>query len=357
MSDAKRLKRELLTLQNAVAELSLDPLGGSVSAFRFRGELNPLSWDSAVHDGVEKVRPRPLGHFLCLDRWGPPSLEEEKNGMPYHGEAAQVAWAASDPDPAAAGPLVLEAALPMAGLEVRRTVRLLAPKGTESAVASFRDEVRNVNALGRILNMVQHPSIAPPFLTAETRVDCNGRRGFTQRERGCWEAVWEDGSVQFPVARTQAGEKDARCMTGGDDDVFSYEVKPEDPHGWVCAYTPSEGLLVGYVWPREDYPWVSLWCSGPASSPRARGLEFGTTGLHQPFPILSRHPRIFELPTFQHLDAQEASARSFCAFLRKVPQDFKGVHNVEVSGCTLEILEKDSQRRFSVTSEAELFQK
>jgi hypothetical protein len=28
--------------------------------------------------------------------------------------------------------------------------------------------------------MVQHPSIAPPFLTAETRVDCNGKRGFTQ---------------------------------------------------------------------------------------------------------------------------------------------------------------------------------
>ena len=297
-------------------------------------------------------------------------------------------------------------------------VRLLAPKGTESAVASFRDEawhvlkpsvgavffpefappfffgggpfclpltrqqllffagvlipakrsgrrmeakpfpagfsdvqVRNVNALGRILNMVQHPSIAPPFLTAETRVDCNGRRGFTQRERGCWEAVWEDGSVQFPVARTQAGEKDARCMTGGDDDVFSYEVKPEDPHGWVprlieshcchrpridgsssslalslphsltlfspfslslflslplsrkfnrsgpdaaqetaasqvCAYTPSEGLLVGYVWPREDYPWVSLWCSGPASSPRARREAVWLPGQRHP-----PHPR------------------------------------------------------------------
>lgn len=28
--------------------------------------------------------------------------------------------------------------------------------------------------------MVQHPSIAPPFLTAETRADCNGKRGFTQ---------------------------------------------------------------------------------------------------------------------------------------------------------------------------------
>ena len=70
----------------------------------------------------------------------------------------------------------------------------------------------------------------------------------------------------------------------------------------VTAFTPSQGLLLGYLWPRCHYPWVSLWCSSTDGEPRARGLEFGTTGLHQPFPILTRHPRIFGLPTFEHLE-------------------------------------------------------
>ena len=54
--------------------------------------VNPLTWDSKGKD----PEPRPMGHFLCLDRWGAPSPAEEKNGMPYHGEyAGHVACAES----------------------------------------------------------------------------------------------------------------------------------------------------------------------------------------------------------------------------------------------------------------------
>ena len=81
--------------------------------------------------------------------------------------------------------------------------------------------------------MVQHPSIAPPFLTSETRVDCNGKRGFTQAPRGCADVLW-DAQREFPVAVTAAGVRDARCMTGGVDDVFSYEVNQSDAYGWVA---------------------------------------------------------------------------------------------------------------------------
>ena len=35
------------------------------------------------------------------------------------------------------------------------------------------------------------------------------------------------------MAVTANGAQDARCMTGGNDDVFSYEVNQSDPHGWV----------------------------------------------------------------------------------------------------------------------------
>lgn len=94
-------------------------------------------------------------------------------------------------------------------------------------------QVKNINQLGRIFNMVQHPSIAAPFLSAETRVDCNGKRGFTQGPRGCAEVLWH-APREFPAAVTaRDGVRDAHGMTGGADDVFSYEVDPKETYGWV----------------------------------------------------------------------------------------------------------------------------
>ena len=65
-----------------------------------------------------------------------------------------------------------------------------------------------------------------------------------------------------------------------------------------------------------------------AGKPLARGLEFGTTGLHQPFKILTAKPHIFGKPTFVYLDAGESATRRYTAFLTKVPNDFAGVNSV-----------------------------
>jgi len=66
------------------------------------------------------------GALLCLDRWGPPSDAELRNGMPFHGEAARVEWKQIGAAEHLAGRIVvtMEATLPLAGLDVRRTVGL-----------------------------------------------------------------------------------------------------------------------------------------------------------------------------------------------------------------------------------------
>ncbi len=168
--------RKSLVLENQVARLVVDLGGGSIGEFRFQGsDLNPLSW---AHPRPEDVSLHGFGHFLCLDRWGPPSPAEGAQGMPYHGEAAHVPWQIVRE----AGPrdgaieAQLSAMLPKAGLSVRRTIRM----STRVAVCVVREEVRNENPLGRIYNMVQHPTIAPQFLDETTLVDCNGRKGFAQ---------------------------------------------------------------------------------------------------------------------------------------------------------------------------------
>jgi len=111
-----------------------------------------------------------MAHFLCLDRWGPPSEAERLNGMFFHGEATRVRWREL-------GASAMGATLPMAGLEVRRTVRL----SQAAAVFHVSETVTNRNKLGRIYNMVQHATIGPPFLDETTVVDSNAQRASRNR--------------------------------------------------------------------------------------------------------------------------------------------------------------------------------
>jgi len=225
----------------------------------------------------------------------------------------------------------------MAGLEVRREVSL-APS---DAVAVVVETVTNTKALGRMYNVVQHPSIAPPFLSETTIVDCNGEQGLTQGDR--WTALPEgmdpskEGGIRptfvFPKAVNAAGEVDATHMTGGPDDVFSYAISSGSKLGWVCATNLEQGLLLGYLFPSEAYPWISLWCCSRKGRPVARGLEFGTTGLHQPFPFCAEWPRIFGRPTFAYIDAGASQRRAYACFSCKVPDGFQGVRSVELGEC------------------------
>merc|ERR1712232_562831 len=207
--------------------------------------------------------------------------------------------------------------------------------------------------------MVQHPSIAPPFLDESTLIDCNGKRGFAQGPNRTFSESPHTPTFTFPETINREGLKaNARVMTGGDDDVQSYEVDPSSNIGWVCATSCKAGIVFGYVWPRLDYPWISLWCCSRNGKPQARGLEFGTTGLHQPNPILVRHPRIFGLPTFEHLDTGETRSRTYAIFLLRVPDNFGGVHNIEVKGKTLTLTEAGTAtepRRYEIHSEHDFF--
>ena len=64
----------------------------------------------------------------------------------------------------------------MAGINVER--RAFMESG--SPVVAVEEIVTNKNPFGRIYNIVQHPTIGPPFLDEHTIVDSNGTRGFMQ---------------------------------------------------------------------------------------------------------------------------------------------------------------------------------
>jgi len=333
---------QAVVLAGNAAKLRVELAGGSISDFHLPDPaLNPLAWDS----GRPGAGPRAMGHFLCLDRWGAPSEAEQRNGMPFHGEAARVVWRVIAPPASKAGYIESElaAALPIAGLKVVRRIRL----SRDAAVFSVSEFVTNTNALGRIYNMVQHPTIAPPFLDEQTLVDSNGKRGFMQSSP---LPNPELPSVEWPYALDKGARVDLRRLSADPaPNVVSYTIDEE--YGWTTASSVSGGLLIGYLWKAVDYPWFNAWRHSENGRPAARGLEFGTTGLHQPFPILVSKGPIFGRPTYAYLDASATQKRSYAGFLFGIPRDYRGVARISYAQGQLRLYEHGPAVRGPLTME------
>ncbi|RPI81033.1 MAG: hypothetical protein EHM42_05860 [Planctomycetaceae bacterium] len=333
---------ELVTLQGAQAELLCAPAGGAIVAFRLKGQtLNPLNWE--VPADIAQSQPKstaPRGHFLCLDRWGAPSEAELKNGMPFHGEAPYATWTVEQPPRESAGALSAEMSclLPLAGLRVDRRLELDA----DGTVFRVTERVTNTARLGRVYNMVQHPTIAPPFLSADTVIDTNAREGLSQDEP---PPTSRAGSPTWPQIKLRGAVRDLRRLETGTEreavsDVTSFVFADGDEWGWVTASHPRQKLLIGYVWKTADYPWLNIWRYRQGDKRLARGLEFGTTGYHQPFPVLVRTGRLLDRATYEFLDANETATRSFLCFLAAIPEDYQGVANLKFEQGEIRLLER-----------------
>jgi hypothetical protein len=234
----------------------------------------------------------------------------------------------------------MAASLPLAGLDVMRRIRL----STKAAFFVVTERVTNRNKLGRVYNMVQHPSIAPPFLDEKTLVDANAKKGFMQDSP---LPNPEQPTVEWPQALNQGRPADLRRLESDPaPNVVSYTVDEE--HGWVTASGVSGGLLIGYIWRTSDYPWFNAWRHTENGRPAARGLEFGTTGLHQPFAVLVKKGRIFDRPLYAYLDAGETQTRTYAGFLFRIPEDYKGVSRVVYANGRLELHEHGAGRELTM---------
>jgi hypothetical protein len=192
--------RKGYALGNGLVRLSTLLGGGHIAEFQFDEAsglpaLNPLwipPWKT-----IDPNRFRPLkhastygtvasgakllsgivGHNLCLDYFGVPSLEEYESGLSDHGEAPNSLWhklksKVSDREVA----LSLGVKLPESGIEFTRKIRL----SRQESVAYFEEVVINRRKLDHFFHWVQHVTLGPPFLSAtETTVALRGTKGMT----------------------------------------------------------------------------------------------------------------------------------------------------------------------------------
>lgn len=205
------------------------------------------------------------------------------------------------------------------------------------------EEIKNLNKYGRMFNIVQHVTIGSPFLDKSTLFDNNTEKGFEDREDGSLDQ--ENLVIKWPEATHDGEIVSLRQFETDWPRVSSFTFSKNDKYGWVTACNPKKSLMLGYVWETADYPWINFWRSMVNGIPAAFGMEFGTTGLHEPFPVVAQKGKIFDRNIYAFIDANEVISKSFTAFLAEIPLDYKGVKEIVVSDSLLSIKERNKVSR------------
>ena len=326
-----------ISLENDACLVTIESFGGAITDFHFKdaAQVNPLSFaftPGQMPENNKNGAPY-RGHFLCAGRWGFPSEGEIKNGLPNHGEAANIEWQTATGKDS----ISMQALAKKEGLHIERTVQL----DKDNAVIAVNECFTNINPLGRLYNVVQHPTLATPFLNKATIVNCNATIGFDQRNYP--DAA--KNSFQFPQVKDNKGNSfSLNNPQEKYNSVFSFVVDASSNIGWLTAYSPMHNLLLGYVWKRSDYPWIHLWQHWNEDKIMYRGIEFGTAGIHQPFPeILNTATELFGEKTFAYIDAGEAVCKKYFAFIYKTENDFTETESITVAADLIEIKTKENK--------------
>lgn len=323
-------------LQNASARIRVDKLGGAISSFSLKNKkINPLSFRLKLKN---KIGNSCLykGHFLGLGRWGDPSVKEGEAGLSKHGDLVNAKWEGLTNG----NSCTMSTTSKLEGLDMERTITLHA----SNSCFHVKEKVKNIHPLSRMYNMVQHATIAAPFLNEHTVINCSATKGF--------DALTEyEEMFHWPnVPQHENTITNLECPSNAHNAVYSFISNPEQPWGWITAYSPEHALLLGYVWNRKDYPWINFWMQEAENKTIYCGLEFNTTGIHKTFrEILEKNlTQVLGEKTYSFIDPQEEHIRQYIAFLCDAPADFKGVETIVFKNDELRLIEKMSGRIISI---------
>jgi hypothetical protein len=121
-------------------------------------------------------------------------------------------------------------------------------------------------------------------------------------------------------------------------------MDPAAKHAWVTALHPGKHLLLGYMWNREEFPWLQNWEDYRASGRLARGLEFST----QPFDVPRREAvqmaSLFDTPTYRWLPAKSKIGARFLMFYARVPEGMSKVDSVRLESGNLIIEDRKAKK-------------
>jgi hypothetical protein len=197
--------------------------------------------------------------------------------------------------------------LPIVNLGMTRKVYL----NLNTSVIKVVEEITNHTDSLKVFNLVQHPTIGAPFLDENTIIDTEVDSGFSQNGN----LPPASGDVfNWPEALVEGDSTDLRYLSTDhtwNSAVVTFILDEKEEYRWVTAVNPSLNLMLGYIWPASDYPWLNLWLRLKDKAPFARGLEFGSTGLHKTWPEVMEMEQIFGKKLYEEIGADDTIVKSY----------------------------------------------
>jgi hypothetical protein len=322
-----------MVLANDRLELTILGTGGTFSKLLLRdGEpVSPLA---------------SIGHFLALDGFGAPSDQERAAGMPFHGEASkQTVKVIASQNSGPVRSITLQTLLPLAQESLTRTIEMVDGENVVYVTTDLESGV----AVDRPVSWAEHATIGPPFLE-------KGKTVVDMPALNCRVRPFKPGPIpgrlayerdfQWPLAPTKDnGQADLRLVPADNYlDLASCQMDPKRKLAFVTALQLDKHLLFGYVFRRQDYPWLMSWMNYTGDNRAARGMEFST----QPFDISHQETvamsPLFHTPTFRWLPAKAKLQTRFLFFYARAPAGFTRIDDVLLEGGKVIVLDGSGQR-------------
>jgi hypothetical protein len=296
-----------------------------------------------------------LGHFVCVDGFGPASAEERKAGLPMHGEANRVPWQMTSAIRANGTLSVSFAAhLPLVHENFRRTIHLV----DGESVVYIESELESLLAFDRPINWGEHATIGPPFLElGKTVVEMSARRAMTRsydsQSANPPHRLADFKEFTWPMAPGANGDsidvRPAPSATPVGDHTTSL-MDPSRRLVFVTAFHADRQLLLGYLFRREEFPWTQLWENYPASGRLARGLEFAVQPFDMPRrDVISQH-RLLDAPTYRWLPAKSTVTTAFLMFYTRTPDGMRQVSDVRLESGRIVVEDQTTGARLSLAA-------
>jgi hypothetical protein len=286
--------------------------------------IEPSTYDPAKHpeyglNAESKLLAGIMGHNLCMDIFGGPSEEEAAAGMTVHGEASVAPYELSVQN----GVLTQRATLPQAQLRFQRKISFAA-----ATVVQMEEEVENLSALDRPIAWTQHVTLGPPFVepgATQFRASATNSK-VIESDFTAGKGYMKTGAeFHWPhVPRTNGGTVDLRTyidlpVSGG---FTTHLMDPSRAQAFFLAWSPKSKVLVGYVWQREDFPWLGIWeenhCRtfGPWNGHTVtRGMEFGVSPMPESRRQMIQRGSLFGFPGYRWIPARKTVQVKYRAFV------------------------------------------
>lgn len=258
-----------------------------------------------------------MGHNLCLDIFGPPSDEEALSGLTAHGEGSVAPYELV----ARGESIAARAHFPIASLAFERHIQL------SDAAVLIRESLENLSHRDRAIGWTQHVTLGPPFLErGVTRFHASATRSKVfEATFGADDYLQPSAEFDWPMApRLDGGTSDLRTFADAKRSS-AYTAHLMDPNrrlGYFFAHSPAFNLAFGYVWKREDFPWLGIWEENhsrvqPPWNGRTltRGMEFGVSPMPETRQAMIDRGHLFGAPCFRTIAGGGTVTVEYCALV------------------------------------------